>query len=472
MRSTDYLKHLAAEIPRNNPLLDSMMFVRHNAGSWQEPGDFQFEPSPVWLDDNAIAVDDSATVFLRNVLTKSKASLVEHRRELEKKRKEVETAKIVRQNIREGKDKRDEVDVVRSTFAIQEAMHEVERQKVSAEVEVSTITSVVGDLSIGARNHNFKSQTFKIPTNCDLCGDRIWGLSAKGFDCQDCGYTCHSKCEMKVPADCPGEQSKVEKKKLKEERQKVAHTVTAAPTTNGASTGSTADLPRLGRSDTVNSMNTLSSGYSATAQRSVAGGMSPTAEETPPPAEKKAPAPVPGARKNRIVAPPPAQYIKPDDDVPPLTPKSNEVKGRMLYAYQENGEGEITVTDGMDVTIVEPDGRSFGILFPILVSSEHYLHGCTDGSGWTKVRAGQKEGLVPAAYVEVTAATPQTTASTFSSNRPDSTYSASSASTTNVAAAAAGKKKGPAVAPKRGAKKLKYVEALYDYTAPVSYTHL
>lgn len=26
-----------------------------------------------------------------------------------------------------------------------------------------------------------------------------------------------------------------------------------------------------------------------------------------------------------------------------------------------------------------------------------------------------------------------------------------------------GKKKGPAVAPKRGAKKLKYVEALYDY---------
>lgn len=30
---------------------------------------------------------------------------------------------------------------------------------------------------------------------------------------------------------------------------------------------------------------------------------------------------------------------------------------------------------------------------------------------------------------------------------------------------AAGKKKGPAVAPKRGAKKLRYVEALYEYTA-------
>ena len=31
--------------------------------------------------------------------------------------------------------------------------------------------------------------------------------------------------------------------------------------------------------------------------------------------------------------------------------------------------------------------------------------------------------------------------------------------------APSGKKKGPAVAPKRGAKKLHYVEALYDYTA-------
>ncbi|KAI4639756.1 hypothetical protein J4E93_009110 [Alternaria ventricosa] len=445
-RSTEYLKHLSAEIPRNNPLLDSMMFVRHNAGSFQEPGDFQFEPSPVWLDDSSIAVDDSATVFLRNVLTKSKTSLGEYRRELEKKRKEVENAKTVRQNIRDGKDKRDEVDIVRAVFAIQEQMHEVERQKVSAEVEVSTITSVVGDLSIGARNHNFKSQTFKIPTNCDLCGDRIWGLSAKGYDCQDCGYTCHSKCEMKVPADCPGEQSKVEKKKLKEERQKAAHAVTA---TNGAATSSSTNLPPLGRSDTVNSMNTLSSGYSATAHRSISGGMSPTAEETPPPPEKKAPT-VPGARKNRLVAPPPTQYVKNDEDIPPPAPKSAEAKGRMLYAYQENGEGELTVADGTDVTIVEPD----------------------DGSGWMKVRAGFKEGLVPAAYVEMTVATPPTTASTFSSARPDSTYSASSASTTNFAAAAApGKKKGPAVAPKRGAKKLKYVEALYDYTAQSDAEH-
>jgi hypothetical protein len=463
-RSTEYLQHLSAEIPRNNPLLDSMMFVRHNAGEWQEPPDFQFEPSPVWLDDGNLATDEQAVVFLRNVLMKTKGSLSEQKRNLENKRMEVNNAKLVRQRIRDGQDKRDEVDIVRAIFSVQEAMHEIERQKISAEVEISTITSVVGDVSIGARNHNFKSQTFKIPTNCDLCGDRIWGLSAKGFDCRDCGYTCHSKCELKVPADCPGEQSKEERKKLKDERQKAAHAVSSA---NGAATGSQADLPRLGRSDTVNSMNTLSSGYSATAQRSISGGMSPTAEE--PPVEKKA-----APKRNRVVAPPPAAYIKPDEDMPPPSSSAPEVKGRMLYGYEQNGEGEVTVPEGREVTILEPDGRSSPIklspMFQFLL--ERSLTDFTDGTGWIKIRSGSQEGLVPASYVEIMAATPPTTASTFSSTRPDSTYSASSASTTNLAAAvASGKKKGPAVAPKRGAKKLQYVEALYEYNAQSDAEH-
>lgn len=80
-----------------------------------------------------------------------------------------------------------------------------------------------------------------------------------------------------------------------------------------------------------------------------------------------------------------------------------------------------------------------------------------DGSGWVKVRSGVKEGLVPATYADFSAAPPPVTAP-----RPASTYSTS---TTSSSATAAAKKKGPAVAPKRGAKKLRYVEALYEYAA-------
>jgi hypothetical protein len=90
-------------------------------------------------------------------------------------------------------------------------------------------------------------------------------------------------------------------------------------------------------------------------------------------------------------------------------------------------------------------------------------HPIDSESGWIKVRAGVKEGLVPTSYVEILPLTPP------SSNRPDSTYSASSASLAGSVTTT--KKKGPAVAPKRGAKKLKYVEAMYEYSAQSDAEH-
>jgi formin-binding protein 1 len=362
-RSTDFINHLLQEIRRNLPVLDTMMFVRHNVAPWQEPPDRIFEPSPVWHDDDAIVVDDAAKIFLRNMLSKSKGQLGELRREVDKKRREIEGVKKVKQQIREGKDKKDEVQVVSAMFALQEELHKIDHQRLTAEVETATITATVGDVTLGAKSHNFKSQTFKIPTNCDLCGDRIWGLSAKGFDCRDCGYTCHSKCEMKVPAECPGEQSKEDKKKLKAQRQEAANAGKAP--SSGAGDGAS-EASSLERSNTMNS---LSSGYAASANRSISGlGPRPSAEETPPDRSSttksitttSAPNVI---RKNRVVAPPPTAYIS---ELPgssangssSLSPPGNEQKGKMLYQYDANGEGEITVPDGREVTILEPDGKS------------------------------------------------------------------------------------------------------------------
>ncbi|PQE25458.1 actin polymerization protein [Rutstroemia sp. NJR-2017a BBW] len=422
-RSTEFLVHLSQEIPRNQPSLDSMMFVRHNAGPWQEPGDKTFEPSPVWHDDDAMMTGDTAKVFLRNVLSKSKVQLGELRREVDKKRREVESIKRVKQQIREGKDKRDEVEIVRAIFALQEELHQVDHKRLTAEVETSTITAAVGDVTLGSKSHNFKSQTFKIPTNCDLCGERIWGLSAKGFDCRDCGYTCHSKCEMKVPAECPGEQTKDEKKKLKAERQEAANAI-KAPGTGLAD--SVAELPTMSRSNTMNS---LSSGYAASANRSISA-QSPTEESPPETAGRTMSISLKPAtlKKHRVVAPPPTAYISELPGSSVNGSAGNEQRGKMLYAYDANGDEEISVPEGREVIILEPD----------------------DG-GWTKVKASFKEGLVPTAYIELlTNPTP--------SARPVSVIS-------NSGSSLSGKKQGPAVAPKRGAKKLRYVEALYDYTA-------
>ena len=65
------------------------------------------------------------------------------------------------------------------------------------------------------------------------------------------------------------------------------------------------------------------------------------------------------------------------------------------------------------------------------------------------IRTPHSSGIVPAAYVEPL---PPTTPSL--SERPVSSYSSSSASLAgSTTTASTGKKKGPAVAPKRGAKK-------------------
>ncbi|KAF2670014.1 FCH-domain-containing protein [Microthyrium microscopicum] len=434
-RSIEYMDHVTAEIPRNVPHLDSLMFARHNAGSTGVPPDMAFEPSPVWHDEPTIAIDESAKNFLRNVLLKSKSQLVELKRDVDNKKREVESTRKVRQAIKDGTDKRDEVEVVKAVFQLQELLHESERQKVTAEVEISTITTAVGDVSIGARNHNFKSETFTIPTHCDYCGDRIWGLSAKGFSCRDCGFTCHSKCEMKVPADCPGELTKEEKKKIKASRQGSAQA--AMGSLNGSATDISGDNNSLHRSDT---MNTLSSGYSARgAPRSVSQSTLPHTDEESP----KAPTTI-GPRKHRLIAPPPASHG------PPSSTSSPEKKGRMLYAFSSTNPGEISVDDGADLAILEPD----------------------DGSGWIKVRAPTGTGLVPASYVDHIGSPPS--ASVLSPpTRPDSSYSthSSAASLSGSLHALPGRKKGPAVAPKRGAKKLKYVEAIWDYEARTDLEH-
>lgn len=109
-RSAESLELLSSEIPRNNPKLDSIMFIRHNRAPWQEPPDIVFEPSPVWHDDDQMIVDNNAKIFLRNIMVKTKPQLADLKREVDKKYKEVEKVKRIRKDIREGKDKRDDVE--------------------------------------------------------------------------------------------------------------------------------------------------------------------------------------------------------------------------------------------------------------------------------------------------------------------------------------------------------------------------
>ena len=116
-------------------------------------------------------------------------------------------------------------------------------------------------------------------------------------------------------------------------------------------------------------------------------------------------------------APPPTKYVNaPAMAAAPATANSGGAgqKAKVLFKYDATSAGELSVKPADVLTVVEPD----------------------DGSGWIVARVGRDEGLVPASYVEI--------------------------QSTDTAP-----KKGPPVAPRRGAKKAdkKYLRAMYDYDA-------
>lgn len=98
---------------------------------------------------------------------------------------------------------------------------------------------------------------------------------------------------------------------------------------------------------------------------------------------------------------------------------SGSIEGKALYDYAATGSDEATMSAGDQFIVLEED----------------------DGSGWTLIKGYQGQGLVPTSYIEITSRP------VVQQQEPQ------------------GKKKGPAVAPRRGAKKVQHLEALYDYMA-------
>lgn len=90
------------------------MFLRHNTGGWNEPNDFNFEPSPLWHDTDDIVTDELATVFLRNLLGKSRRGLEAAKGIVESKQREIQGLQKMRDQLKCNEDSaQKEIDVTR-----------------------------------------------------------------------------------------------------------------------------------------------------------------------------------------------------------------------------------------------------------------------------------------------------------------------------------------------------------------------
>lgn len=59
------------------------------------------------------------------------------------------------------------------------------------------------------KKHNFKVHNFKGLNWCDLCANFLWGFSAQGVRCDDCGFVAHEKCSSKIPPKCMPDLKKI-----------------------------------------------------------------------------------------------------------------------------------------------------------------------------------------------------------------------------------------------------------------------
>ncbi|XP_053617024.1 beta-chimaerin [Plodia interpunctella] len=53
-----------------------------------------------------------------------------------------------------------------------------------------------------SKTHTFKVHTFKGLNWCELCANFLWGFTAQGVKCEDCGFIAHTKCSERVPNHC------------------------------------------------------------------------------------------------------------------------------------------------------------------------------------------------------------------------------------------------------------------------------
>ncbi|KAJ7442609.1 hypothetical protein FB451DRAFT_1438254 [Mycena latifolia] len=217
------LAGVEAVLNQVDPSKDQDIFIEHNIRAFNPPSDWKFEPCDV------MSVEPAPKVFLQNKLSRSRAKLQELGPVMESKRREQEQFSKLFMAY-DADHSLGSVDDISENYL--DANHQVMSYATSERIlttEMETISTAIGDDEGAQQPHSFKSSSFSIPTQCGYCKSSIWGLSKQGKTCRACNLSVHSKCELKVPADC--KHSELERKSSVVSRSASTASRAGAPTT-------------------------------------------------------------------------------------------------------------------------------------------------------------------------------------------------------------------------------------------------
>nr|GAT60101.1 predicted protein [Mycena chlorophos] len=196
------LMNVEKSLAEVNPAKDHALYIEHNLRPFTVPDDWTFEPCALHYDTDALSLEPAPKVFLQNKLNRARTKLNELSPVLEAKRRDQEQLLELFRAYDADHSLGSVADISENYL---DTIHQVMAYSTSDRVlntEIALISGAIGDDEGEQHPHTFKSSSFSIPTQCGYCKTSIWGLAKQGKTCRTCGLSVHTKCELKVPADC------------------------------------------------------------------------------------------------------------------------------------------------------------------------------------------------------------------------------------------------------------------------------
>ncbi|KAF7299602.1 hypothetical protein HMN09_00965600 [Mycena chlorophos] len=205
------LTNVEKSLAEVNPAKDHALYIEHNLRPFTVPDDWTFEPCALHYDTARCSEPRTRTKGVPAEQTEPSAHKIERA-----------FACFGSENLtdpqRTGRDQEQLLELFRAYDADHslgsvadisenylDTIHQVMAYSTSDRVlntEIALISGAIGDDEGEQHPHTFKSSSFSIPTQCGYCKTSIWGLAKQGKTCRTCGLSVHTKCELKVPADC------------------------------------------------------------------------------------------------------------------------------------------------------------------------------------------------------------------------------------------------------------------------------
>lgn len=350
--------------------VDCSLFIKYQKALWTEPYDFAFEPSFLWKDSDQLVVDEQAKIYLSNKLAKTADKLQMVNEQIASKHKDRDGLQNLMDAYTRNPSTGDADQVSENVIETVRQITLLEIQKDRYSTTISVISSVIGDSSSGTR-HTLVKTTFTIPTTCDYCQEKIWGIASKAYTCKTCGYNCHVKCEMKVPPYCStsgGGSSAGQRTKV----NRVASGPTPTSATSGSSSMNISPLAHTSSS----SVNVSASGASGSTGRVIYGYEAMNDDELTvnegdairviSSDDGSGWVRVECNRKEGLV---PASYVEIHSGIASSAASSirnttQSLQVRAIYDYDAQNADELSMREGdvIDVTQQGTDGWWFGVL--------------------------------------------------------------------------------------------------------------